>query len=101
MYDAGMRRHIAYAIVALCTFFVGLSISDFGQCNRLFGPRCCGAVNNHAPMDTPLKVEIQMVEIPDPCLARKQRSANGIKPIAIVVITVKDGDGNTYRVECM
>lgn len=100
MYDAGMRRHLAYAIVALCTFLVGLSISDFGRCNRPSGPRCCGAVYNHAPVDTPLKVDTHAVEIPDPCLARNQRSANGIEPVALVVITVKDRDDNTYRVEC-
>jgi hypothetical protein len=49
---------------------------------------------------TPTNVETQMVEIPDPCLSRSRRGAHDPEPTSIVVVTIKDSDGNTYRIEC-
>jgi hypothetical protein len=37
----GMKRPVVYLIVALLTFLVGFYVSDFGECNRSFGPICC------------------------------------------------------------
>ena len=99
-----MRRYILYLSLALITLDIGVSISDFGECNRPFGPTCCGGVGPHSyarpePI-LPPKVETRAVEMLDSC-PRNQRSANGIEPTTTIVISVigRDG-GNTFRVKC-
>jgi hypothetical protein len=37
-----MKRRLLHLLVALLTFCAGLSVSDYGECNRPFGPLCCG-----------------------------------------------------------
>ena len=62
-----MRRHVLQLIIAAVTFLVGFYVSDFGQCNRPFGPRCCLA---ERPLD--FKVAIFYRGVSDGGINRKK-----------------------------